>query len=71
MQKILQLHLNTLISQISNGKSSKKELVHLAQENPAETLDFFNTLPDHMKKSFHWLGDIATKYSNIGVQGAA
>lgn len=71
MKNILQLHLNTLIAQISNGKASKKELVKLAQEHPAETLVFFNALPAPMKKTFHWLGDIAEKYHSDGIQGAA
>jgi len=71
MNKILHLHLNTLISQIKNGKASKKELVRLAQENPAETLIYYLSLPADLKKSFHWLGDIAERYYDDGAQGAA
>lgn len=71
MNRILHLHLNALIAQISNGKASKKELVQLAQQNPAETLVFFRALPLTTQKSFHWLGDIAERYCDEGTLGAA
>ena len=71
MNRILHLHLNTLIAQISNGKASKRELVQLARQNPAETLVFLSALPPVTQKSFHWLGDIAEKYCDEGTLGAA
>lgn len=62
MKDITGRYLNCLLSQVSNGKASKKELVEMAQQYPARTLVFFWALPEQKKKSFHWLGDIAEKY---------
>ena len=64
-------YLNALLSQVTTGKASKKELVAMAQNEPARTLVFFMSLPEQKKRSYHWLGDIAEKYLDNGARGVA
>lgn len=64
-------YLNALLSQVTTGKASKKELVAIAQNEPARRLVFFMSLPEQKKKSYHWFGDIAEKYLDNGTRGVA